>query len=49
MSYYASTFLTARKPEDAKQLIDYAIELTRVWSLKKLGYDITICDEKRDR
>ena len=48
MSYSTSTSLTARKPEEAKQLIDYAIELTKAWSLKKLGYDITIRDEERD-
>lgn len=48
MSASTSTSLTARKPEDAKQLIDYAIELTKAWSLKKLGYDITIRDEERD-
>lgn len=44
MSASTSTSLTARKPEDAKQLMDYAIELTKAWSLKKLGYDITIRD-----
>lgn len=49
MSASTSTSLTVRKPEDAKQLIDYAIELTKAWSLKKLGYDITIHDEERDR
>jgi len=48
MSTSTSTSLTVRKPEDAKQLIDYAIELTKAWSLKKLGYDITISDEERD-
>ena len=48
MSASTSTSLTVRKPEDAKQLIDYAIELTKAWSLKKLGYDITIRDEERD-
>ena len=48
MSASTSTSLTARKPEEAKQLIDYAIELTKAWSLKKLGYDITIRDEERD-
>lgn len=49
MSASTSTSLWARKPEDAKQLIDYAIELTKAWSLKKLGYDITIRDEERDQ
>lgn len=49
MSTSTSTSLTARKPEEAKQLIDYAIELTKAWSLKKLGYDITIRDEERDQ
>lgn len=48
MSTSTSTSLTVRKPEDAKQLIDYAIELTKAWSLKKLGYDITIRDDERD-
>lgn len=48
MSATTSTDLLARKPEDAKQLIDYAIELTKAWSLKKLGYDITVRDEERD-
>ena len=49
MSYSTSTSIVARKPEDAKQLIDYAIELTKAWSLKKLGYDITVRDEERDQ
>ena len=49
MSASTSISLTARKPEDAKKIIDYAIELTRAWSLKKLGYDITIRDEERDQ
>lgn len=39
MSTSTSTSLTVRKPEEAKQLIDYAIELTKAWNLKKLGYD----------
>jgi len=49
MSATVSTMLKTRKPEDLKQLSDFAIELTREWSLKTLGYDIADRDEDRDQ
>ena len=41
MSMYYSVGLTTKNRESVKQIADYAIELTKEWSLKELGYDLT--------
>lgn len=41
--------LRTRKAEDFKEMAAYATELTRKWSLKELGYDLTIQDEEREK
>ena len=41
--------LRTRKAEDFEQMAAYATELTREWSLKELGYDMTIRDEEREK
>ena len=41
--------LRTRKAEDFKQMAAYATKLTREWSLKELGYDLTIRDEEREK
>ena len=38
--------LHVRDPKDFKEMAAYATELTREWSLKELGYDLTIHDEE---
>ena len=48
MSTEISVGLTTKKRESEKQLRDYAIELTREWSLKALGYDLTIDNKEGD-
>ena len=41
--------LRTRKAEDFEQMAAYATKLTREWSLKELGYDMTIRDEEREK
>lgn len=38
--------LHVRDPKDFKEMAAYATDLTREWSLKELGYDLTIRDEE---
>lgn len=45
MSMYYSVGLTTKNRESVKQIADYAIELTKEWSLKELGYDLTEMSE----
>ena len=40
--------LRPRDPKDFKEMAVYATELTRGWSLKELGYDLTIRDEESE-
>jgi hypothetical protein len=47
MSFSAGSVLSTRRKEDFEKMAAYAIELTRDWSLKELGYDITLPDEER--
>ena len=41
--------LQAKRLEDIRQLKELSIKLTREWSMKSLGYDITVRDEERDQ
>ncbi len=41
--------LRTRKAEDFEQMAAYATKLTSDWSLKELGYDMTIPDEEREK
>ena len=40
--------LDVRRPEDLKDLVEFATEITKEWSLNNWGYDVTIHDEERD-
>jgi hypothetical protein len=40
--------LRTRKADDFEQMAAYATKLTSEWSLKELGYDMTIRDEERE-
>ena len=41
--------LRTRKAADFEEMAAYATELTREWSLKELGYDLTVHDEEREK
>ena len=41
--------LRTRKADDFEQMAAYATKLTSDWSLKELGYDMTIPDEEREK
>ena len=41
--------LRTRKAEDFEQMAAYATKLTREWSQKELGYDMTLRDEEREK
>ena len=47
MSLSVGSVLSTRRKEDFEKMAEYAIELTRDWSQKELGYDITLPDEER--
>lgn len=47
MSNVLNSDLRTRKPEDFEKMVAYVTKLTSEWSLKELGYDITIPDEER--
>ena len=47
MSLSVGSLLRTRREEDFDKMAAYAIELTKDWSLKELGYDITLPDEEK--
>ena len=47
MSNVLSSDLRTRRPEDFEKMVAYVTKLTSEWSLKELGYDITVPDEER--
>ena len=49
MSAIVSCQLSVFWPEEKDEMADFAAKLTREWSLEKLGYDLTVRDDDRDR
>ena len=45
MSNVLNSDLRTRKPEDFEKMVAYVTKLTSEWSLKELGYDITVPEE----